>query len=123
MAAIRRAAGATGFVGVPRHGPAARAFYHSDERDGNYEPLEPHAIPARLRREGTTGRLTWPRTGLPRDPYALRPRHVDTARGVLDAAILALDRRMGGALTSGQRHRREPIRVVHSPLDAEPTRP
>jgi hypothetical protein len=96
-----------------------RAFYRSQERDGDFEPLEPHAIPSRLRREGSTGRLTWPRTGLPRDPYALRPRHVDTARGVLDAAVLALDHRMGGALTKGQRHRREPIRVVHAPAQME----
>jgi hypothetical protein len=96
-----------------------KAFYRSDERDGHYEPLEPHAIPSRLRRVGNTGRLLWPRTGLPRDPYALRPRHVDTARGVLDAAILALDRRMGGALTKGQRHRREPTRVVHAPAQPE----
>ena len=98
-----------------------KAFYRSDERDGDYEPLESHAIPSRLRRAGTTGRLTWPRTGLPRDPYALRPRHVDTARGVLDAAVLALDRRMGGALTKGQRHRREPIRLVHVPAQVEKT--
>ena len=68
-------------------GPASqrRAFYRSDERDGNYEPLEPPRDSAALRRECITGRLAWPRTGLPRDPYALRPRHVDTARGVLDA--------------------------------------
>jgi hypothetical protein len=98
-----------------------KAFYRSDERDGEYEPLEAHAIPSRLRRAGATGRLTWPRTGLPRDPYALRPRHVDTARGVLDAAVLALDRRMGGALTKGQRHRREPTRVVHAPAQVELT--
>jgi hypothetical protein len=98
-----------------------RAFYRSDERDGAYEPLEPHAIPSRLRRAGNTGHLLWPRTGLPRDPYALRPRHVDTARGVLDAAVLALDRRMGGALTKGQRHRREPTRVVHAPAHLEET--
>jgi hypothetical protein len=96
-----------------------RAFYFSRERDGTYEPLEPHAVPARLRRAGLTGRLTWPRTGLPRDLYALRPRHVDTARGVLDAAVLAIDRRMGGELTKGQRHRREPITLVHTPADAE----
>jgi hypothetical protein len=104
-------------------GPASqrRAFYRSDERDGEYEPLEAHAIPSRFRRTGTTGRLTWPRTGLPRDPYALRSRHVDTARGVLDAAVLALDRRMGGALTKGQRHRREPTRIVHEPAQVEQT--
>jgi hypothetical protein len=98
-----------------------RAFYRSDDRDGNYEPLEQHAIPERLRRERSTPRLSWPRTGLPRDPYALRPRHVDTARGVLDAAVVALDRRMGGALTTGQRHRREPVRVVHAPAHAPAT--
>jgi hypothetical protein len=95
-----------------------RAFYRSLERDGNYEPLEAHEIPSRLQRAGTTG-LIWPRTGLPRDPYALRPRHVDTARGVLDAAVLALDHRMSGALTKGQRHRREPTRVVHAPAQME----
>jgi hypothetical protein len=104
-------------------GPASqrRAFYRSDERDGEYESLESRAIPSRLRRTGTIARLTWPRTGLPRDPYALRPRHVDTARGVLDAAVLALDRRMGGALTKGQRHRREPTRIVHAPAQVEHT--
>ena len=60
--------------------------------------------------------LTFPRTGLPRDPYALRPRHLDAARSILDAAIAALDRRLDGALTQNQRHRREPVRVV-SPTD------
>ncbi len=54
-----------------------------------------------------------PAPACPRDPYALRPHHLDTARGVLDAAIEALDRRLGGALTRDQRHRREPVRVVH----------
>src|SRR5207237_959177 len=47
------------------------------------------------------------------DPCALRPRPLDTARSVLDAAIGALDRRLGGALTRDQRHHREPVRVVH----------
>jgi hypothetical protein len=73
--------------------------------------LEPHQIPHALGLVPEA--LTFPRTGLPRDPYALRPRHLDTARGVLDAAIAALDRRLGGALTCEQRHRREPVRVVY----------
>ena len=64
----------------------------------DFERLEPHHIPHALKRTIRTETLTYPRTGLPRDPYALRPRHLDTARGVLDAAIEALDRRMGGAL-------------------------
>jgi hypothetical protein len=81
--------------------------------------LEPHIVPPALRPSVPPDRLAFPRTGLPRDPYALRPRHLDTARAVLDAAIEALDRRMAGALTRDQRHRREPVRLVHPPdLDA-----
>lgn len=103
-------------------GPAAgrRAYYRSPRRDGDYEPLQPHQVPEVLARSVAPDRLTFPRTGLPRDPYALRPRHLDTARGILDSAIEALDRRMGGSLTSGQRHRREPVRLVHPPEDRRP---
>ena len=104
-------------------GPAAerRAFYRSDRRDGDYEPLQAHEVPEGLRQAAAPNRLAFPRTGLPRDPYALRPHHLDAARGILDAAIQALDRRMAGALTKGQRHRREPVRVVHPPSeDAAP---
>ena len=90
-----------------------RAYYRSTRRDGDYEPLEPHHVPAALQRSIRTETLTFPRTGLPRDPYALRPRHLDTARGILDAAVEALDRRMGGALCQAQRHRLEPVRVVY----------
>jgi hypothetical protein len=96
-------------------GPASsrRAYYRSARRNTDYEPMEPHHVPRALKRSIRTEALTYPRTGLPRDPYALRPRHLDTARGVLDAAIEALDRRMGGTLCQAQRHRREPVRVVH----------
>ena len=41
---------------------------------------------------------------------ASTPRH---PRGILDAAIEALDRRMGGALCQSQRHRLEPVRVIY----------
>lgn len=95
-------------------GPASarRAYYRSPRKDAAYEPLEPHEA-------GGLGiaasSLSFPRTGLPRDPYALRPKHLDTARAVLDAAIEALDRRVGGAITRGQRHRKEPVRVLPPP--------
>lgn len=89
---------------------ARRAYYRSPRREAEYEPLEPHRVPPGL--ELSADRLVWPRTGLPTDPYALRPRHLDTARGVLDQAIEALDKRLGGALTREARHRKEPVRVV-----------
>jgi hypothetical protein len=96
---------------------ARRAYYHSPRRDGEYEPMQPHQVPASLRRAIKPDSLAYPRTGLPRDPYALRPRHLDTARGVLDAAVEALDRRMGGVLCQNKRHRMEPTRVIAPPPD------
>jgi hypothetical protein len=98
-----------------------RAYYRSSRSDADYEPLDPHQAPAGLALP--LERLSYPLTGLPRDPYALRPRHLDTARGILDAAIEALDRRLGGALTRDQRHRKEPIRLVHPSERGTPNGP
>ena len=94
----------------PGPAPSRRAYYRATAPGGAYEPVQPHQVPpgAGL----ASDRILYPRTGLPRDPYALRPAHLDTARGVLDAAIEALDRRLDGALTRDNRHRREPVRVV-----------
>lgn len=93
-------------------GPAEtrRAYYRSPSKSSPYEPLLPHQVPPTL--AVSPDHIYYPRTGLPRDPYALRPDHLDTARGVLDAAIDALDRRLGGALTRDNRHRREPVRLL-----------
>ena len=92
--------------------PSSRkVYYRSSRRDGDYEPLPFHLAPAHLGL--SPDRLLFPKTGLPRDPYALRPKHLDTARGVLDAAIAALDQRLGGALTQDFRHRKEPTKRVH----------
>jgi hypothetical protein len=88
-----------------------RAYYRQQPGpDARFEPLQPHQIPPDLCI--APAHLVLPRTGLPRDPYALRTQHVDTARSVLDSAIEALDRRLGGALTRGGRHRLEPVRRV-----------
>ncbi len=94
-------------------GPAAqrRAYYRSAVNGRDFEPLQPHQVPEDL--DLPNERLVYPKTGLPRDPYAMRPHHLDTARSVLDAAIDALDRRLGNALTADLRHRREPVRVLH----------
>ncbi len=94
----------------PGPAPERATYYRSDREDGSYEPLGPHEAPAELGLRSE--RVAFPRTGLPRDPYAIRPHHLDTARSVVDAAIEALDRRLEGALTRGGRHRREPVRVV-----------
>jgi hypothetical protein len=89
---------------------ARRAYYVAPRPNAAFEPMEPHQVPPGL--DLTPETLPFPRTGLPRDPYALRPRHLDTARSILDAAIAALDRRLDGALTQNQRHRREPVRQL-----------
>jgi hypothetical protein len=95
------------YPGPPK---ARRAYYLAPRRDAAYEPMEAHQVPPGLDLQAEA--FAFPRTGLPRDPYALRPRHLDTARSILDAAIAALDRRLDGALTHAQRHRREPIRQL-----------
>jgi hypothetical protein len=94
----------------PGPAPMRRAYYRSASRSSPYEPMLPHQVPPGLPVE--PDHIHFPRTGLPRDPYALRPNHLDTARGVLDAAIDALDRRLDGALTRDNRHRREPVRLL-----------
>ena len=101
----------------PGLAPERRVFYRSDRRDGDYEPLHAHEVPEGLRQAAAPNSIAFPRTGLPRDPYALRPHHLDATRAILDAAIEALDRRMAGALTRDQRHRREPVRVVYPSSD------
>lgn len=91
-------------------GPAAvrKAFYCSN--GSGFDPLEPHQIPEGLAL--SSDNLLFPRTGLPRDPYALRPRHLDTVRGIIDACISSLDRRLDGALVRENRHRRETTRFI-----------
>lgn len=88
-----------------------RAYYQAPRPNAPTEPLQPHQAPAELGLAPDA--LVFPRTGLPRDPYALRPNHLDTVRAVLDEAVAALDRRLGGALTSDARHRKEPVRQVY----------
>lgn len=89
-----------------------RAYYRREAGDPNasFEPLDPRDVPSGLRIDAD--QLVFPRTGLPRDPYALRAHHLDTVRGIVDSAIAALDRRLGGSLTRDGRHRREACRIV-----------
>lgn len=90
-----------------------KAYYKQSNVDGSFEVLAPHE--SRSLGGPAPESLVWPKTGLPREPYALRPHHLDTARKVLDSAIDALDRRLFGALTRENRHRREPVRRLPKP--------
>jgi hypothetical protein len=90
-----------------------RAYYRASRTGADFEPLQPHQLSDGI--GITPDALHYPKTGLPRDPYALRPHHLDAARGILDAAISALDRRLGGALTRDNRHHRESTRLLQPP--------
>jgi hypothetical protein len=106
LLAVRR------FWAYPGKEADRRAYYQRSSPEAGFEPLAVHQVPAALKLDREI--IALPRTGLPRDPYALRPAHLDTARGILDTAIEALNRLMDGALTRGGRHRKEPIRIVYS---------
>ncbi len=93
------------------------AYYRAPYPGADFEPLQPHQVTPSLAVKAEY--LQFPRTGLPRDPYALRPHHLDTVRQVLDAAIESLDRKLEGALTRDNRHRRERVRVIHPPPDGD----
>lgn len=93
-----------------------RAYYKQSNLDGSFEVLAPHE--SKELGGPSPEVLVWPKTGIPREPYALRPHHLDTARKVLDSAIEALDRRLFGALTRENRHRREPVHRVAPPKQA-----
>jgi hypothetical protein len=97
----------------PGRAQERKAYYRSSKPGSDFEPLHPYQLEPGS--AVTPDDLQYPRTGLPRDPYALRPHHLDTARGVLDAAIASLDRRLEGALTRDNRHRREPTRLLQPP--------
>ncbi len=99
----------------PESAQERTAYYRASDEGADYEPLDHRSLPPQLAPLVDPRVLVFPRTGLPRDPYALRPRHLDTVRGVLDAAIDDLDQRMDGALTRNQRHRREPVRLIYPP--------
>ena len=89
--------------------PSSRKAYYQSA-DAGFDSIEPHEIPPGLGL--TTNDLQFPRTGLPRDPYALKPRHLDTIRSIIDASITTLDRWIDGALVKDNRHRREITRVM-----------
>ena len=97
LAPVRRAAVLETSWAYPGPPSTRRAYYRSTRRDGDYEPLEPHQVPARAAAHSPT---RYPDLSAHRPAprsLRLRPHHLDTARGILDAAIEALDRRMGGA--------------------------
>ena len=89
--------------------PSSRKAYYRGVSSG-FDPLEPHQVPKGL--DLSREDLAYPKTGLPRDPYSLRPRHLDTVRGIVDSSIASLDHRVGGALTRDNRHRREVTRFL-----------
>ena len=109
VAAVRRIAGDPRRLGVSRH--SSRAASGCIDRRDKTRPMNRCSPIKRSGADLATDQLTYPRTGLPENPYALRPHHLDTAHGVLDAALESIDRRLSGALTRGQRPRREPVPV------------
>ena len=113
LAPVRRAADARDLVGLSRSPLHAPCLLSLDPPRQRLRAARAPSRPPRAPAHHPNRDPDFSAHGLPRDPYSLRPRHLDTARGILDAAIEALNRRMGGALCQSQRHRLEPVRVIY----------
>jgi hypothetical protein len=59
--------------------------------------------------------IIYRQTQIPRDPYAVRPEHVDTAKAAVDAIVSSLDEHLGGRLTSGSWLRGDGMGLVWPP--------
>lgn len=64
--------------------------------------LEPNEIPEGF--PATAKSIVYPQTKIPRDPYSVRPPHVDTVKNVVDKTIEELNRLLDGKLTEEWLH-------------------
>ena len=78
-----------------------------------WEPLPWRDMPKDLGVKETE--VVYRQTHIPKDPYAVRPRHVDIAKKVVDDTVAELDRLLGGKLTKDNWHRVDQMTLIYPP--------
>jgi hypothetical protein len=94
----------------PKHD---RPAYYEALNSTHLRPLSWKALPEGLPVKETD--LIYRQTQIPRDPYAVKGEHVDTAKAAVDAIVSELDSLLGGRVTAGEWHRADGMGLIWPP--------
>jgi hypothetical protein len=94
----------------PKHD---RPAYYKALTSHKWQPLSWKEIPRALGVKETT--VVYRQTLIPKDPYAIRPEHVRTAKKVVDDMIALLDTKLHGAATKDNWLHQDTFQMVYPP--------
>jgi len=94
----------------PKHD---RPVYYRAITSHVWEPLPWNQIPDDLDAKETD--LIYRQTRIPKDPYAIRPDHIDRVKKVVDDIVAELDRLLGGRITENNWLRKDEMNLIYPP--------
>jgi hypothetical protein len=94
----------------PKH---ERSAYYRAITSHEWEPLPWDEIPEDLNVKETE--VIYRQTRIPKDPYAIRPEHLDTVKKVVDDTIIELDRFLGGKITQNNWLHNDEMKLIYPP--------
>ena len=94
----------------PKHN---RPAYYEALTTTTWRPLSWKSLPDGLPVKVTD--LIYRQTQIPKDPYAVRVEHVDTAKAAVDAIVAELDTLLGGRITAGNWHHSDGMGLIWPP--------
>ena len=94
----------------PKHD---RAAYYRAITSHRWEPLSWREIPKDLGVKEMN--VVYRQTQIPKDPYAVRPEHIDRAKKIVDDVIAELDRLLGGRIFEKDWLRNDEMTLIYPP--------
>jgi len=94
----------------PKHD---RPAYYRAITSNRWEPLPWNEIPKDLGVKEAD--VVYRQTQIPKDPYAIRPEHIDRAKKIVDDAIAELDRLLGGKIFKKDWLRSDEMTLIYPP--------
>jgi len=94
----------------PKHD---RPAYYKAVSSHDWKPLSWKEIPKDLSiREKD---VIYRQTQIPKDPYAIRPEHIDKVKKVVDDTVMELDRLLGGKITQNDWLHKDEMKLIYPP--------
>lgn len=94
----------------PKHD---RPVYYRVITSHKWEPLPWKEIPRDLGVKETN--VVYRQTQIPKDPYAIRPEHIDVTKRIVDDLVVELDRLLGGKILADNWLQSDQLSLVHPP--------